>query len=80
VSASAISHIPISESRLVSRERTFRLMQARPDFKDVIGQIVILVSQLHDEKFTGEVQINFTQGSVNNAKLVESKKIVDIGG
>ena len=78
--SSSISHIPISDSRLVSRERTIRLVQSRPDFQDVIGQLVILMNQLHSESFTGEVRINFSQGSVNNAKLVESKKIIDIGG
>lgn len=72
---SMISHIPLSESRRVQRERTFALVSKRPDFQDVIAQYVILLTQLHSERFTGQLTINLSQGSPNNIKLVDSHEI-----
>lgn len=70
-----ISHTPISERITHTRERTFALAQLRPDFWDVVGQFVLVMWQLHREKATGSWTINWSQGSVQNTKMVESKSV-----
>jgi hypothetical protein len=76
-SPSPISHTPLSESRTMLRERTFRIINLRPDFCDAITQLVIMAQQLHDERFTGTLSINLSQGTINNVKLTDSKKVID---
>ena len=66
---------PVADSSIVSRKRTFTLAQLRSDFRDAITQFVVLLLQLHDEKFTGQLILNFTQGRVCNVETVESQKI-----
>jgi hypothetical protein len=70
--ASLITSQPISEHH--TRERTFALINLRPDFNDVIAQFVIMLEQMHKEKFTGSWVINFGQGAINNTKVIETKK------
>ncbi len=72
---SIITTSPIAESRHVTRERTFKVLGYRPDFNDVTAQLLFIISQLHTEHFTGNLTINFTQGSVNNVKVLDSKSI-----
>lgn len=67
-----VHHKPISEK--LTRERTFALIQHRPDFLDVVGQFVLVLGQLHAEQFTGSWTINFNQGSVTNTKTIETTK------
>ena len=74
-SSSNILTTPIADSSTVSRKRTFTLAQLRSDFRDAITQFVVLLLQLHDEKFTGQLILNFTQGRVCNVVTVESQKI-----
>ena len=70
-----ISHTPISDRKSCIRERTFALIQLRPDFWDVVGQFVLVLWQLHREKVTGAWTINFSQGAVQNTKMVETKVV-----
>lgn len=69
-----ISHTPISEHRKLTRERVFALLPLRPDFKDVVAQFILVLEQLHAERVTGSLTINFSQGSVANAKITESQQ------
>lgn len=73
--SSAILTNPVAESSTVSRKRTFTLAQLRPDFRDAQTQLVVLLTQLHDEGFTGQLQFNFSSGRVCNVETVESQKI-----
>ena len=66
---------PVADSSTVSRKRTFTLAQLRPDFRDAQTQFVVLLTQLHDEGFTGQLQFNFSNGKVCNVETVESQKI-----
>lgn len=73
--SSGILTNPTSESSIVSRKRTFTLAQLRTDFRDAQTQLVVLLTQLHEEGFTGQLQFNFTQGRICNVETVESHKI-----
>ncbi len=68
-----IAHTPISDRKRYTRERTFSLSQRRPDFQDVLAQFMVLIQQLHTERFTGSWTINFSQGSVTNTQTTETK-------
>ena len=68
-----IAHRPASDRKHYTRERTFTLVQLRPDFKDVVAQFVITLEQLHSERATGSWTINFSQGSVTNTKMTETQ-------
>jgi len=70
-----VSSTPISSSVEVVRNRTFCLPHHRSDYADVISQFVVLLSQMHSEKFTGQVVLHFSQGSVNNVRVTDSKAI-----
>ena len=74
-SASCITQSPVSESRRITRERLFRLPHLRSDFRDVITIFVLLLQSWHDDKFTGSVLLNFSQGSVNSVKVTDSKTV-----
>lgn len=75
MSTPMISHTPVSDRKRYTRERTFALLQLRPDFQDVVAQFVLTLLQLHSEKVTGSWTINFSQGSVTNTKMVETKSV-----
>lgn len=72
---SAITHVPASESTIVNRRRVFTLAQLRPDYRDSQTQFLVLLTQLHEESFTGQLILNFSQGRVCNVETVESEKI-----
>lgn len=64
---------PISES--VSRKRTFTLAQLRADYRDAQTQFIVLLTQLHDEKFTGNLTLHFNCGTVCAVETIDSQKI-----
>ena len=72
---SNILTVPVAESSAVSRKRTFTLAQLRPDFRDAQTQLVVLLTQLHNEGFTGQLQCIFSIGRVCNVETVESQKL-----
>jgi len=72
-SRSLVSQVPISES--ISRKRTFTIAQLREDFKDAQTQLVVLLTQLHDENFHGSLQINFSEGRVCTVETVEKQRL-----
>jgi hypothetical protein len=75
MAATNLIHIPISTSRKLVREQTFRIIQSRDDFTDAIGQCTILHQQLHDSKFTGQVIFNYSQGTIGNVTSIDGKKV-----
>ena len=66
---------PVSESSTVSRKRTFTLAQLRSDYRDAQTQLVLLLTQLHEENFTGTLSLNFHAGHIRNVETIESEKI-----
>jgi hypothetical protein len=64
---------PSSES--IARRRTFTLAQLRDDYRDAQTQLVVLLTQLHDEKFTGQLSFHLLNGTVCSVETVESQKI-----
>lgn len=66
---------PVSDSSTVSRRRTFTIAQLRTDYRDAQTQIILLLTQMHNEGFTGQLQFNFTQGRIANVESIESRKV-----
>lgn len=64
---------PVSES--VSRHRKFTMAQLRTDYRDAQTQLVVLLTQLHEEKFTGALSFHFANGTVCMVETVDSQKI-----
>lgn len=71
--ASLILTNPTSES--ISRKRTFSLASLRPDFRDAQTQFIVLLTQLHDEGFTGSLQLNFSGGTIQNVETIEKQRV-----
>lgn len=71
---SQIVLIPISDKQRVVRERVLHILHSRPDFRDAVAQFCLLMQQLHNDKYTGEVRINFGQGSVRDIHLIDLQK------
>lgn len=69
-----LSH-PVTESTTVNRRRVFTLAQLRADYRDAQTQLVVLLTQLHEEGFTGSLSLNFSQGRVCNVETIENKKL-----
>lgn len=59
----------------ITRERIFKPVQARKDRKDLIAQIAVLLEQLMDEKFSGQIYINCVSGGVANVTAKQSQKV-----
>jgi len=61
----------------IIRERTFPIVQLRGDRKDAYAQILITLEQILSEgdKFTGQLMINVTQGTLANLQVKESQKV-----
>lgn len=72
---SNITTNPIADTSTVSRKRTFTLAQHRSDYRDAQTQIILLLTQMHDEGFTGQLQFNFTQGRICNVESIETQKV-----
>lgn len=68
-----ILSIPKSES--LSRHRTFDFPQLRPDHRDVTAQLAILLAQLRDERFNGQLTFHFNAGLVRLVETVEKQKL-----
>lgn len=64
---------PASEK--ISRHRTFTMAQLRKDYRDAQTQLIVLLTQLHEEKFTGELALHFLNGTVCTVETVDSQKI-----
>ena len=62
---------PVSNSEQTIRERTYALVSGRSDYQDVIAQVMIVIDQLHREKYTGNLTMNFSNGGVTHTKLTE---------
>jgi hypothetical protein len=65
---------PANVSRRMVRQQTFLLANGS-EFAAVVGQLSILLRQLHDSKFTGKIEIDFNQGSMLSVNSVDSKKL-----
>lgn len=68
-----VTTVPISDR--ITRERTYDIVQSRIDRKDAIGQLVLTLLGLMNDKFTGRIVINCSQGSVNTIQVTESQKV-----
>lgn len=72
---SLIKTSPIHDTCTVSRRRIYSIAQLRSDFRDAQTQFTLLLTQLHDENFTGQMTLNFNSGRVSNVELTESQKV-----
>ena len=70
---SAISVAPSSES--ISRRRVYTIAQLRADFRDAQTQYVVLLTQLHDEQFTGSFTVHFNRGNICGVETIEHQKL-----
>lgn len=61
---------PASESRRMVRKRTIAI--SGPPSPSMSAKLAIILDNLHSSKFTGELIINFGQGSVRNAVAMDS--------
>jgi len=75
----SVIHKPISDHLRMVRETTFKLAHKRADFLDVVAQLTILAQQLHESRFTGNLQINWSEGSITNTTLTHMKSLPDPG-
>jgi len=75
MATSALTHTPVTSTRTVTRVRSFRIVCMRPDFRDALAQLLTLVQQLHDERLTGTLTLNFGQGGITTAEVRDSQKI-----
>lgn len=75
VHSSVILHNPVSESTSINRRRTFSLAAIRADYRDAQTQLVVLLTQLHDENFTGQLTFHLSSGRVCNVETTQSEKI-----
>lgn len=74
-SKSVILSNPITESTIVHRRRVFTLAQLRADYRDAQTQLVVLLTQLHEENYTGQLTFHFNEGRVCNVETIENKKL-----
>ena len=65
---------PVTVSRKVVRHQTFRISRCE-DFRSLIGQLSFLLQQLQDSRFTGKVELDFSQGTLLSANTIDSQKI-----
>ena len=70
---SLILTTPISES--LTRKRTFSLAALRSDFRDAQTQFLVLITQLHEEGFTGSLQLNWSDGRIVNVETIEKQRL-----
>lgn len=75
MSASILTHTPITSTRTVTRVRSFRIVSMRPDFHDALAQLLTLIQQLHVEHLTGTLTIHYGQGGITTAEVRDSQKI-----
>ncbi len=64
---------PLAES--ISRRRTYTIAQLRSDFRDAQTQFLVLLTQLHDENFSGQLTLHFSSGRILQVETVEKQKI-----
>jgi hypothetical protein len=76
--SSAIISNPIAET--ISRRRTFTLAQLRADYRDAQTQFIVLLTQLHNENFTGSLTLHFNAGTVCSVETIDSQKIKPSNG
>lgn len=69
-----LSYTPVNTSQKIVRQQTFRIWKGST-FASIIGQLSIVLNQLHDGKFTGKVEIDFSQGTILSVNTVDSKAI-----
>lgn len=70
---STITQVPLAES--ITRERTFTVGQLRDDFRDAQTQFLLLLTQLHEEKFTGQLSLHWNNGNVLAVKVSQTQKL-----
>ncbi len=68
-----VTTVPVSDR--ITRERTYEIVQMRTDKKDAFAQLIITLWGIMTGKFTGTIVMNCSQGSVNNIKVTESRKV-----
>lgn len=67
-----VSNIPLSDR--ITRERTFQIARGHGD--DAFHQIILTLDQLlSDEKFTGQVVLHCSQGTVNSITAAQTQKV-----
>ncbi len=70
---SNIISTPIAES--LSRRRTYTIAQLRSDFRDAQTQFLVLLTQLHDENFSGQLTLHFSSGRILQVETNEKQKL-----
>lgn len=59
----------------MSRKRTFTVAQLRSDYRDAQTQFIVLLTQLHDEQFTGSLTFHFNAGRICAVETIDTQKI-----
>lgn len=70
----SITLSPITDKLRIVRERVVQISNSRDDRNDVTAQLCLLIGQLRYDKFTGEVTLNFGQGTIRNVNIRENVK------
>lgn len=58
-----------------SHRRVFSIAQLRADYRDAQTQFLVLLTQLHDENFSGQLTFHFSGGNILQVETVEKQKI-----
>ncbi len=70
----SVQYNPQSTTQRMVRQQTFQVA-THAGFRTLMGQIAILLKQLHDGKFTGSVTLDFNCGSIGTINCVDSQKV-----
>ncbi len=70
---SSIISTPIAES--LSLRRTYTIAQLRADYRDAQTQFLLLITQLHEHQFSGQLTLHFSTGHILQVETVEKHKI-----
>ena len=60
----------------ITRERTFELLNLRGDKLDFMAQLLITLDQLRFERFTGQIVLHCSQGTITSAVASDSQKLL----
>jgi len=67
-----VLNTPLHE--VISRKRMFAIVQKRTDCQDAQSQLSLLLAQLRDEKFTGQLIFHFSSGNVCAVETIDNHK------
>lgn len=73
--ATTLTHTPVTSTRTVTRERAFRIVSMRPDFNDALAQLLTLIQQLHTERLTGQMIVNWGRGGITTVVIRDSQTL-----